>query len=217
MSDYKLVVFDVDGTLLDTTEGLIAAVKYVIEKYSLEQLTEEQLLTFIGPPIQNSFRKYYRLPDSKIQELADSFRDRYKSSELYKAVPYEGIYDVMQILKELGKQIAIATYKRQDYAIDILKYFHFDKYSEIMYGADNYNELTKRDIILKCIEDSGIQSFDEVVMVGDSDNDAIGAKELGIDFIGVTYGFGFKSARDVQQMWSIGYANNPKQIISFLK
>ena len=216
MSKYKLIIFDVDGTLLDTTEGVIEAVKFVIKKNSLKALAEEQLRTFIGPPIQKSFETHYSLTKERAQELANDFRNRYKSEDLFKATPYEGVYDLMEQLMKLGYIIAIATYKRHDYAIDILKHFKFHKYTSIMYGADHFNKLTKKDIILKCIEDTSIMSYEEVLMVGDTDNDAIGAKELGIDFIGVTYGFGFKNSEMVKYYGAVGSAKNPGEILNFL-
>lgn len=215
MASYKLVIFDVDGTLLDTTEGVLDSVKYTIDKFSLPMLSKEQLLTFIGPPIQNSFGKYYSLTPKELQDLANVFRKRYKEHDLYKAVPYDGIYDVFDVLKRNNISIAIATYKREDYAMEILKHFKFDLYTSILYGADNDNKLTKKDIIVKCIKAAAIEKNDyhKVVMIGDSDNDSIGANEIGIDFIGVTYGFGFKTEREVLENKAVGAVKTPLDLI----
>ena len=216
MKKYKMVVFDVDGTLLDTTEGVLAAVEYTIEKHRLSKLSGEELLTFIGPPIQNSFQKHYGLQGDILQELATTFRNRYKDVDLLKAVPYEGIYEVLQRLKEQGIESAVATYKREDYALTILRHFHFDDYCEAMYGADHENKLKKVDIIRKCIEHGGISDPGQVLMIGDSDNDAVGAESVGADFLGVTYGFGFKDSRDVQKFSAIGCADKAIDILKFL-
>lgn len=217
MAKYTTAVFDVDGTLLDTTEGVLSSVRYAIEKGGLNILAEEQLKNFIGPPIQDSFKKYYKVDDFMAQSLAELFRDRYKNEDLLKAVPYPGIYDVFSKLQEMGIKLAVATYKRQDYATRLLEHFQFDRYTKILYGADPYNKLRKKDIIQKCMNDLEITDYSQAVMIGDSDNDAIGAQKLGMHFIGVTYGFGFKKTEDVMQFQSIGCAQKPLEIISFFK
>lgn len=209
---FKAAVFDLDGTLLDTSAGVLASVRYTIDHFGLRPLEEEQLKKFIGPPIQDSFAKVYGLEGDILQEIATVFRNRYKESDLLKAVPYDGIYDVFERLIESGIKPAIATYKRQDYATEILVYFGFDKYTDIMYGADHENRLKKNDIIRNAIFDAGVAKPGEAVMVGDSDNDAIGAKTLGVMFIGVTYGFGFHTTEDVEKFPNIGVARTTDEI-----
>ena len=124
MKQYKMVIFDVDGTLLNTTEGIMNAVKFTIEKAGLSELSEDVLKTFIGPPIQDSFGKAYEIEDKLyLQKLAGIFRGRYKDFELLKAYPYDGIYEVFDRLLVAGIKPAIATYKREDYARSIMQHF----------------------------------------------------------------------------------------------
>lgn len=214
---YEIAVFDVDGTLLDTTEGVIAAVEYTVDRMGLHPLDRKTLLTFIGPPIQDSFARVYGLTGDILQEMATIFRESYKNDHLYKALPYDGIYDVCNSLLERGVKIAIATYKRQDYAESILKYFHFDRYSNIMYGADHENKLKKVDIIRKCMDDLGIHDYSRALMIGDSSHDAMGAKQIGMDFLGVTYGFDFKTKEDVARFPSVGSASRTVEILDYFK
>lgn len=213
MKKYKAAIFDVDGTLLDTTEGVLAAVRYTIREAGLNETDSQSLLSFIGPPIQDSFCKVYGVSAEKAQELAGIFRNRYKDYELLKAIPYTGIYDVMEELKKKGVKIAVATYKRQDYAETILRHFHFDEYSDIMYGADYENKLKKSDIIRLCLEKLQLPGPDDAVMIGDSLHDAKGAQALGLDFIGVTYGFGFRTKEDVYMYPAAGCADVPSDIL----
>ncbi len=215
MPRFELAVFDVDGTLLDTTEGVLSSVKYTIDRFGFEPLSQEKLKKFIGPPIQNSFASAYGLSGDILQEIAGVFRDRYKNDDLLKAVPYEGIYDAMKWLSDNNVKIAIATYKRQDYAEKILRAFRFDRFTDIMYGADHENKLKKRDIIEKCIADSGVTDYSRVVMIGDSDNDAIGARDIGVNFIAVTYGFGFDSAQDAMGFPNVGIASCPDELKNY--
>lgn len=213
---FKVAVFDLDGTLLDTSAGVLSSVKYTIDKFGFKPLSDEMLSSFIGPPIQNSFANAYGLEGPILQEIANVFRNQYKDVDLLKAEPYDGIYEVFEGLLENNIKPAVATYKRQDYATTILRHFGFDKYTDILYGADNENKLKKKDIIEKALFDAGITYYKDAVMIGDSDNDAIGAHDIGVHFIGVTYGFGFKNVSDVEKYDNIGVATNTKELENLL-
>lgn len=213
---YKCVVFDVDGTLLDTSEGVLSAVKYTIDKFGLEPLDTDVIKSFIGPPIQNSFRKIYGFEDDIIAGMAATFRDRYKGEDLLLAKPYDGIYEVFEYLNTVGIKPAIATYKREDYALRLLKHFHFDRYTDSIYGSDFEGKLKKKDIIELALKKAGVDDYSKALMIGDSDNDAIGAAGIGAKFLGVTYGFGFKKKEDVFNFDTIGVATNTKEIIDII-
>ncbi|MCD7899176.1 MAG: HAD hydrolase-like protein [Bacteroides sp.] len=218
MNDYKLAIFDLDGTILDTTEGIIASVKYTIKRFGFPTPNVDKLLSFIGPPIQESFALHYNIAGDQLQEMSNVFRDNYSSETLLQAKPYEGIYEVFEFLKDYKIQTAIATYKREDYALKLLKHFGFDKYTNIMFGADNENRLKKKDIILKCLHQTNLEnSLNKCVMIGDTLHDANGAKSLNVDFIAVTYGFGFKVKQREESVVTKFYANTPKDIINYFK
>lgn len=213
----KAVLFDVDGTLLNTTEGVMSSVRYTIEHHGLTMLQTEELLTFIGPPIHDSFARAYGFSGDKLQELATTFRNHYKGDDLYKAFAYDGIYEVCDALKQRGITMAIATYKRQDYAQSIMRHFGFDKYTDIIYGADHENRLKKVDIIRKCMAAMNVEESSDAVMVGDSDNDAIGALGAGMRFLGVTYGFGFHERAEIMKFdHAIGCAASPTELLTYL-
>lgn len=213
---FKAVAFDLDGTLLDTSAGILASVKYTIQKFGLKPLEEDCLRNFIGPPIQRSFAKYYGLEGEALKEAAAVFRDRYKGEDLLRAVPYEGIYDVLEALCLNGIKPVIATYKRQDYASVLLRHFEFHKYTDIMCGSDFEGNLQKKDILENALRSAGISDYGEAVMVGDTDNDAVGADNIGAAFIGVTYGFGFRTKRDVYRFRAAGAVDTPRELIGIL-
>lgn len=215
MKRYEIAVFDVDGTLLDTREGVLASVEHAIRKFGYPMPEPEVLRSFIGPPIQDSFARTYHLEKEQADAMAAEFRLSYKGENLTKAKPYEGIYELMEELVKRGVQIAVATYKRQDYAERILKYFGFDRYSNILYGSDFEGKLKKMDIIQKCMEDLGSTDYSNAVMIGDSWHDANGAEQIGVDFIGVTYGFDFRTEEDVRKYTCIGSADTPMEILKF--
>ena len=132
-----------------------------------------------------------------------------------KAIPYDGIFQLLSDLTNKGIVCAVATYKREDYALALLKHYGFDKYMDIMYGADNENKLSKKNIIMKCIDRSKIMDRNSIVMIGDTSHDLKGASELNIDFIGVTYGFGFKS-NEKHKYDFMGIADTPMQVSNLI-
>ncbi len=216
MNQYNIVVFDVDGTLLDTSEGILNSVKHTIDVYHKKMPDPETLRSFIGPPIQDSFQKEYQLSKEEADEMAAEFRRVYKDIYLFGAVPYPGIYECMTVLREHGVRLAVATYKRQDYAEKILTHFQFDKYCDVIYGSDFEGKLKKVDIIEKCMVDLGSADYKDAVMVGDSWHDANGAGLLGVDFIGVTYGFDFRTKEDVGKYPSVGCADTPMELLPYI-
>jgi len=187
----KAVLFDLDGTLLDTSEGIMDSVRYTIAQLGYAPLPSDTILKFVGPPIQNSLITYVGLTAEEAQTGANIFRNYYKSEALFKAQLYSGIIDVLAMLKNNGVKIGVATYKREDYAIDILEHFGIASYCDVMHGADNENKLTKADIVEMCISEMG-EDKASVVLIGDTDHDAKGAQDAGVGFIAVTWGFGYK-------------------------
>lgn len=216
MSRYKAAIFDVDGTLLNTREGILEAIRDALVEVKLPPLKKEDEKYFIGPPIQRSAMQVYGVTKEEAQEFAEAYRNLYSKHEyLFKADHYDGILQLMKDLKEAGIRIAIATYKREDYALDIVEHFGFMEYAEVAHGADNFNKLTKSDIIRMCISEMGLTPA-ECVMIGDSDNDAIGADGIGCPFVGCTYGFGFTCDADVDEYPNIGKAAKPSDILGHI-
>jgi phosphoglycolate phosphatase len=215
MEKYSLIIFDLDGTLLDTTEGVIEGVIYTIKRYNLPMCCDEILKTFVGPPMQESFMQVFNFDIDTSQEAANIFREYYKNNSVLHAKLYPGIKDFLGELKQRKYRIAIATYKRYDYTLKILNHFGLDNYCDSINGSDFENKRTKLDIINLCIKETNVTDLSQAVLIGDSKYDALGATDAGIDFIGVTYGFGFKTEKDVMQYKNIGYANNVEILRSY--
>lgn len=197
MGKYKCAIFDLDGTIMDTSLGVLNSVNYTINKMGLKELTEDELRTFIGPPIQNSFKNKYSLDRDRTNEAATMFRNIYKQNFLYDANIFLGIEDLLSYLKNKNILTMVATYKREDYTFMLMEYFGLDKCFNYIKGSDMEGKLTKTDIVNLCIKESNCTK-EEIVLIGDTMYDALGAKEAGVDFIAVTYGFGFKKNDKVE-------------------
>ena len=187
---FSAVIFDLDGTLLDTGEGVIAAVKETSRHFGLRTLAEADYPRFNGPPMKQSLMKWFGLDEGAATEATEYFRSCYLVSHLLKAKKYPREDEVLSELKEHGLRLGVATYKRSDCAQIILEHFGLAKYFEVILGDTPQSNRTKADIIRLVLEALGGDTS-RTVMVGDSPADYTGAKEAGIDFIGMTYGYGF--------------------------
>ena len=212
----KAILFDLDGTLLDTTEGVLESALFAAKEMGFDPLPYDIMLKFVGPPIQNSFIHYYGCSSEQAQLAAEFFRNYYKNHALYKAELYPSVIKTLSEIKKRGLSIGVATYKREDYAISILDYFGITQFCKSVHGADNFNRLTKADIVNTCIRELG-QSKTDVMLIGDTEYDAMGAQKAGVAFLGVTYGFGFKSKTDIEAYPNIGCVDNPIQILKYIE
>lgn len=212
----KAILFDLDGTLLDTTEGVLESAAHAARQLGLPVLSHGTMLKFVGPPIQDSFKIHYGLGEDSAQKAAELFRSYYKEKALLKAVPYHGLIETLALLQRMGCALGVATYKREDYALTILDHFGIAPFCRSMHGADNFNKLSKADIVSICLNELGAARKDSV-LIGDTAHDAKGASLAGIDFIGVTFGFGFKTKEDVDAFANIGCAETIQQIVEYVK
>ena len=213
---YNNVIFDLDGTLFDTSKGVIKSVEKVIELKGLRKLNYIEKNSLIGPPIQDSFRRIYNIEEKTSKEYGTLFREIYLNEYLFDATIYDNLIELLKLLNEKGCNVAVATYKRQDCTDSLLNHFGIDKYFKCIYGSDIEGKLSKQDIINLCIKDMNTENNDKIVMIGDSEFDAIGAIKSSVDFIGVTYGFGFKNKSEVDIYNNVFCASDVNEIKSYL-
>ncbi len=215
MNKYKYVLFDLDGTLMDTSDGILKSIDYTINKCGYHKLSLEIKKNFIGPPIKNSFMKTYDLKEEEANKATTIFREAYKNEFLLFAKVYDGIIQLLQSLRLNNVKIGVATYKRDDYAKKLLEKFEIADKCDFILGSDMNNKLTKTDIVKLCLKNLGCDNLSEAILIGDTYYDAIGAKECGINFIAVTYGFGFKKTA-INSFPAIFIADTVKDIEFFL-
>lgn len=190
MKEYKYILFDLDGTITDPGEGITNSVIYALNKFGIFD-KKENLYKFIGPPLAQSFQKYYGFDEEKARLGIEYYREYYTVDGMFENIVYDGIEEMLKNIKESGKKILMATSKPEKFAKQILEYFKLDKYFNYVAGATmDEKRVRKAEVISYALSNYQIQSLEEVLMVGDRKHDVLGAKEVGIDCVGVLYGYG---------------------------
>ncbi len=190
---YKVVLFDLDGTLTDSREGICKSVQYALVKMGLPAPQLKDLECFIGPPLKTSFREFYGIEGEDAKRATAYYRERYSEVGKYENMPYPGMKDLLKTVKEAGYILAVASSKPEIYVEDILKHFGLYEYFDCVTGSDMEGKRgEKEDVIEEAFQRMGLtpkMRKQTAVMVGDRYFDINGAKYFGIDSIGVTYGF----------------------------
>lgn len=213
---YSTVIFDLDGTLVDSSPGIITAVQRVLASHGYAPLTSlecEQLLAI--SPIQSAFKQLLKVTDELAQNFSDEYRYNYLSGDLYNSACYPMIVELLNFLQKNNIKLGIASYKREDTLIDIIRYLKLESYFQVICGSDSKNKLTKSDILQKCITELNVVCSD-VLYIGDSFSDCEAAKIVGCTFIGVSYGYGITSQSDLINKEYLFMATSSYELFDFL-
>lgn len=188
---YQYLFFDLDGTLTDPGIGITNSVMYALEKYGIEISERTSLYKFIGPPLAESFIKYYGLSEADAEKCVGFYREYFSVKGLYENAVYEGVPRMLDMLKEAGASMILATSKPAEYARQILEYFDLKQYFDFVSGSNMDGTRTaKAEVIQYALDSCGIKDTSTVVMVGDRKHDIIGAAKCNVDAVGVLYGYG---------------------------
>ncbi len=191
MKHYQYLLFDLDGTLTDSQEGIINSIRYALGKLGITENDEDKLLTFIGPPFVNSLREHYGFDESRIGTAVTTYREYFTSKGIYENRLYPGVAEMLGRVRESGKNLVLATSKPEVYALRILELFGIREYFGIVSGSSLDGSISvKSDIIRRVFEQTGDEHREKSIMIGDRKHDILGARENGIDSVGVLYGYG---------------------------
>lgn len=190
---YEYILFDLDGTLTDPAEGITNSVAYALDKYGIEVEDKTTLNVFIGPPLSESFRKYYKFSILQSIDAVTKYREYYHDRGIFENRLYDGIIDVLASLKAAGKTVIMATSKPTVFAKRIADHFGFSQYFDIIVGSElDGTRVDKAEVIEETLRQAGDPEKSSCIMVGDRLHDVIGAKKNDLACIGVLYGYGSK-------------------------
>ena len=221
MKKYKIILFDLDGTLSDPKVGITKSVQYALQKMGIIEPDVDKLECFIGPPLQVSFAEHYNFDEVNIQKAVDFYRERFKEKGMFENELYPNIPSLLESLKEQQFILVVATSKPTVFAEKILNYFNIDQYFDFVVGSNLDGTRTSKTEIIQCIiEKYNEYNFDNFIMIGDRKHDIIGASNIGIDSIGVTFGYGsVEELNNSNPTYIVNDVNELKEILmgSFIK
>lgn len=190
MKNKTTILFDLDGTLTDPKVGITRSVQYALRKFGINVEDTDTLCCFIGPPLKESFMKYYGLSDTDGELAVEYYREYYRPTGIFENGVYEGVPELLRDLRQAGKQIALATSKPTVFARQILVHYDIMQYFDVVIGSELDGRRVKKAEVVACaLEECGCAT-ENAVMVGDRHHDIVGGRENGLVTIGVLYGYG---------------------------
>jgi phosphoglycolate phosphatase len=191
---YEYILFDLDGTLIDSGIGITNSVMYVLKKYNIEVSDRTELYKFVGPPLEDSFQTYYGFSKEETKKVLEYYREYYRDKGMFENLVYDGIEDLLKTLKNNSKILIVATSKSEIFARQILEHYDIAKYFTYIAGSSLDGTRGKKEEVIKyALESCSIIDLSKVIMVGDREYDIIGAKAVGIHSMGVLFGYGDKN------------------------
>ena len=186
----KNVFFDLDGTLTDPGLGITNSVMYALNKMGYPVPAREKLYAFIGPPLIESFMKYFSMSDEEAHRAMTTYREYFADRGLFENTPYPGVGEALGRLRDMGFRLSVATSKPEKYSERILDHFGLSGYFETVCGASmDEKRSEKADVIRYALGRTGYAA-DETLMAGDRKHDILGAHACGLKAVGVLWGYG---------------------------
>ena len=194
MAKYDYVIFDFDGTVVDTGEGILKSLQYSFKEMGREVPDLNDLKKFIGPPIYYSYTTFYGVSEDEVGDYIKKYRERYKVKGIYECALYDGMVELLDELKKNGIKIGIASSKPLHLIYSVADYLNItDKFDAIVgVKIDDSNHSSKTQLILDAMEEMGATDKSKVLMVGDRLFDLDGAAGAGVDSCGAIWGYGNK-------------------------
>ena len=209
----KTILFDLDGTLTDSGEGIINCAILALQHFGCPIPTREEMRVFVGPPLHESFINH-GVPADKTEEAIAVYRSRYIPIGAYENTPYPGIRELLEALRAEGHTLYVATSKPEAMSIKILEHFDLAKYFDMICGATmDTSRSSKEDVIAYLLEKNG--RADNIIMVGDTKFDVLGAKHHGIKTVGVSWGYG--KVEDMVAAGAMAIANTMEELLCILQ
>lgn len=193
---FQYCLFDLDGTLTDSREGITKSAQYALQHFGIEEPDLKKLEPFIGPPLKDSFMEFYGFTEEQAEEAMKFYRERFAPIGIYENEVFEGIPEMLRHLHQNGQKLAVASSKPIGFVRQILQHFEMDGYFDVIVGSElDGTRSTKEEVVeealsqLGILELSGEERKNNCAMVGDRKFDIQGAKAYGLTGVGVSFGF----------------------------
>jgi len=215
LSGYSAIMFDLDGTLTDPKVGITTSVQYALAKFGIEVGDRETLVPFIGPPLIESFERFYGFSHEQAIEAVAAYREYFGATGLFENELYPGIRELLARLKDRGVTLGVATSKATIYAERIVAHFGIDQYFDVVVGSNlDHTRVAKAEVIAFLRSEHLPFQTERIVMVGDREHDVLGAKAHGLSAIGVAYGYGTRI--ELETAGAIGVAETVMELGTLL-
>lgn len=214
---YRYILFDLDGTLTDSREGIVRCVRETIAERGGPQLEEETLLRFIGPPLRDSFSRFCGYSPEEAEDAVERFRLRYEPAGQYENRAAPGMAELMGRLREKGYVLALASSKPEHLCVSICARFGFTPHLSALVGSPPDGDWEKAEVIREAMRRLGLTADDasQVLMVGDRRFDVLGAAACGVDCAGVEF-FGYAPEGELEEAGAVAVAATPEELEAFI-
>lgn len=194
MRKYDYVIFDFDGTVVDTGEGILKSLQYSFREMGRDVPFSDDLKKFIGPPIHYSYTTYYGVSEEDVGEYIKKYRERYRAKGIYECALYKGFPEILDYLHEKGVKVGIASSKPESLIYDVANYLGITEKFDAIVGVqiDDSNHSSKTGLVLESMKKLNAEDKKKVLMVGDRCYDIDGASGAEVDSCGVLWGYGSK-------------------------
>lgn len=212
---YKVILFDLDGTLTESGEGITKSVQYALEKLGQPEPDLKKLEVFVGPPLLQQFMKYAGLDEKTAVKAVEYYRERYTDIGIFENEVYLGVEDMLDKLRGKGYILAVASSKPERFVKKVLDHFDLTKYFHEIVGSEmNGGRTSKADVIEEALDRLHMADHrDQVVMVGDKEHDVLGARKAGLKCLAVSYGYG--SEEELKNANPLKIVDSAQEVLDF--
>lgn len=215
MKKYDFILFDLDGTLIESAEGVRVSIAHAMEALGLPCPDLSDYTKYVGPPLEDTMRGMCAVPEELIPKSMDIYRDYYDEIGQKNNRVFDGVFDMLAALRKQGKRLALCTSKNEPVAVGVADVLGLSPYLDAVCGSTvDGSRRAKADIIPYALETLGCTDKTDAVMIGDTHFDARGAELAKVDFIGVCYGYG--TLESMEACGAVGFADSPRKLLELL-
>ena len=212
----NLCLFDLDGTLTDPVVGITKSLAYALDSFGIRVDDVNSLRKYIGPPLRDSFRELYNFSEEEVEKAVAKYREYYSEKGIFENALYDGVTEMLELLKSNGVRMVMATSKAAVFAEKIAAHFDIGQYFEFISGSELDGARShKSEVIEYAFGNIPPAERSRSVMIGDRKHDIIGAKEAGLESIGVTWGYG--SLIEFEEFKPTRHVNSPGEIFQTIQ